>query len=337
LGVVPGTSPDALVGVLPFHSPKQGYVSRSILGIQAKPLIEPHPTGIVTARIGFNEGIGAAQASLCAPVWYIGKHLAMQHVDGVEAGGETGQPFNADFGPNFRMSFKCHAHAVVRRGEIWELVDPLKPHRVPLPAGEIPPGYREFKAHSAEPLEAAIRGSADLFWLKPGPACQRWRFEYRGERIGEEGKTILMARLVLGKLRRTPKDTGGYRIEQLRYPVEYEFLRPMYGFAPRFKMSARQDAGRLPFGPHCSYEYAFLDVLDGALIMMGRTIDEPRDVSGPDEFTQLVAYDPEEAERWFLSRAECEAALPGIEQRLRADARVAPRLGFHAYELHAPD
>jgi hypothetical protein len=43
----------------------------------------------------------------------------------------------------------------------------------------------------------------------------------------------------------------------------------------------------------------------------------------------IIAYDPIDAERWFLTRSRCEAVQSDVNAAIEADGSAATRLGIH--------
>jgi hypothetical protein len=77
--------------------------------------------------------------------------------------------------------------------------------------------------------------------------------------------------------------------------------------------------GRQAFKCECEYTYSLLRADVDELTRMGRPMPE-----------HAVAYDPGDAERWFLSRKKCEAVRDDVARSIERDGTAATRVELHA-------
>ena len=144
----------------------------------------------------------------------------------------------------------------------------------------------------------------------PQPSCNEWRFEPVRRVTQRSGLVTLDARL---RYHKSIDTWDGDRVVPW-YPVQYELSD---GHRPgRLHLSHLEEN-------HfdrcwCEYDYALLGAEGPELAMMGRQV--------PDD---VIAYDPAEAERWFLTRDACETARAQAVEAIRQDGSETTRVGFH--------
>jgi hypothetical protein len=316
------------IGGLPFgHEPGPFvvYVDREVLGTEPRetaPPKAPADTRAVRWPFGVMGWIAdpdvihiqvAWTAIRCEDVW-VSRDLTRvsQYIRGVEAIGIADNVVTRS--PAIQLhDYPCPAHFIAQHGSqlMWTETDnPEKPAE-PRTVQRIPDGFRTFELPASDPLGHAIEQGASLYWLTDdgsGPKCDEWSFRLKGLRHGANGHPRRAGRLV-----RRVKWDG----EITWFPMTYlpsEDRRPAVLHLGTVELSG---GGTLKC--ECVSDYAILRADDGELEVIARSLPEG-----------LVAYDPAEAERWFLSPAKCEAARSAAAQALERDGSIAPRLGFHA-------
>jgi hypothetical protein len=149
-------------------------------------------------------------------------------------------------------------------------------------------------------------GDAVTFLIQSdhGPLCDTWRVRRRGEAMFIE--------------RSWPGRMGGQirRSVRLRYP-DYEG-RPFVIHLGDFVDAEGSSLLRC----RCDQNYALVFSAQDELHMLGRRV--PRGA--------LLAYDPDEIERWYLAPAACEKAAKAARERLAAKPSAAVTLGYHLQE-----
>jgi hypothetical protein len=251
--------------------------------------------------------------------------IAFQELEGVELSGHNENSFIWSSNPVIHHSLVCPAHAVTRElTEIalttpnprWEPGDPpgtdVRKSRIP----RIPTGYAAVTPETSDKLAVAIEQGAFLYWLvqtEKGPVCDSWKFGSAQKRREGE-RTTLEARLV------HPGPLRHFDASNAWYPVKY--------LAVSMDRLAELRLDTLHVGAHpgmkctCEYRYRILSGVGDELFVQARPI--------PDD---TVAFDPNEAERWFLSKKACEVHRDHAARTIERDGRMTTRLGFHATEL----
>jgi hypothetical protein len=325
------------IGPVADREPFRAYVERSALGEQRFELIPPkiEPGSVLRATFGipmmvwYDRESGSPkpiQLRRCHEVWLRDRGAAaFQNLEGVEIFGSNENTVVWNGSPSIHQSLTCPAHAVVRRGAELSLVEP-NPRWDPGDApgsdvrtrgiAAIPEGYRPIEPPSPDPLALAIERGATLHWLiatDAGPLCETWRFERVRSKPDAGVAAIFAARLVhSGRLARF--DESGFW-----YPAEYH---PSAGGKPAELHLETVRSARTTMRCDCDYRYRIVAGRGDELYALGRPI--------PDD---AVAFEPTEAERWFLSKKACETQREHAIRAIERDGRTTTRLGFHATEL----
>ena len=323
--VAPGDDTHALIGLPEFvehDQPMVAFVERSALGATPVELVpKRNEKGKTVLGYSFQLRLGKGDRSVstlnCRDVLlHFDSVSASQYVAGVEIRGATVDSGSFDYAPSRPyLSLLCPANTVFRIGSelrLPGLLDKGAPKSVVIE--KAPQGYRQVTLPDPDPLAVAIEQGASIWWLveeqsfagRVGVWCERWTFD-RSARGGD----ALEGRLV------------GPR--PLREPLAERDVVPYYPF------SYRRSSGTAPARLHlehivpnlwrclCDFDYALLGAIGDELHVMGRPITEPP-----------VAYDPGEAERWFLTRSACEAVRDEAVAELERDPAQATRIGFRA-------
>jgi len=386
VSVAPAEGPKLLVGNLGFWAvrwmhggrhrdfPVVGWVDRTVLGPEPRPIVEPRPRGRGVAVMhgtmidfrGMPPGDPlqvVVYTQPCRPIWVPESESRSQFVDGVEllCGGTVLDLGSIGWPPCSITTRICPAHTVHEAG--GELVHSTPSTRRRTPAGdwntdsapvtEIPRGYLRVELPSPDPLAAAMMrgGSIYLLWEngyplegatrdKPELLCSEWRFEVI-RRWTEPGQAAHMVdgRLLIRpttEIRLSRVDVHAhyrdfrYELSRGREPARLGLGAFGWNYEGRELWSCTEQDPTLPkrrvgslccpglfLGGKCVI-YSLLRVEGGELHMLGRPFPEP-----------IVAYDPGDAERWFLTRPACELALQAVREQIDRDWTTFPRLGLH--------
>jgi len=183
-------------------------------------------------------------------------------------------------------------------------------------ADGIPAGYRRLELPAPDPLAAAIEHGGSVYWLRlteKGPVCDQWRFALDRRAAGQRDSPRLDGRLVRQELY---VDYDGKK-KRASHPMHYQPASD--GKPAELHLETLQFDGRQMFKCDCEYHYTLLHAEAGELELMGRPLPE-----------NVVAYDPRDAERWFLSPKQCETARVEVARTIEEDGTMAPRVGLHA-------
>ena len=223
-----------------------------------------------------------------------------QFVDGFELRGHA----SAFYSPREYESVRCPAHAVfTTAGDEMRLMAP----RATDVFGEssqiqvVPQGYVALAALSMEPLAEALRREGEIYWLrytKEGAECAGWKF---------------------AKTTTNPLAGSLTSLSDPTFQHDATYRRPSDGPA-RLHLSSLKRDGHDFLKCDCSYEYTVVGAKAGEVTMMGRSLPP-----------HTIAYDPGEAERWFLSKESCRDALASLIETMAREPAAAAMLGFHAY------
>jgi hypothetical protein len=330
--------PGARVGVLPYEvreapiavpvdnsmgaSDVVAYVDRTGLGPEPKvpePRL-PHGRGRsrrMLGRFACGGGLDSFYNWFCKDMWFPAQDdQPSQYVRGIEVSCPF-SPYTLDidldqppswYGPRSYQTTFCFMHTVSRRDGASFLIEPGDPPRV---VDRIPEGLALPALPEQDPLKELIDHSGLVFWLiltEFGPTCEAWQFHpVSAASASTKGTRPVEARLT--RLRPIKIREGDFR--RNAYPATYEpageHRLPMLALGEE-----RRSRG---------YTYTLLAVLGDELRMTAQFI-----------WNELVAYDPGDAERWFLSRSACEAARGEVAEALERDGMDATQLGFHIRE-----
>jgi hypothetical protein len=312
------------------------WVERSALGTRRGEIAPPagEPGSAMRATFGFVSTIWYDRVTKahslrllrCHEVWVRDEGAtALQWFEGVELSGHNDHAFVWSSNSIVHSSLACPAHAVARRGgELvlvepnprWEPFDTATPTVLTRSVADVPAGYLPIGTPEPDPLLAAIERSANLFWIiatSDGLVCDRWKFERKPKR-SDAGEMEFETRLV------HPGPLEHFDASGLWYPVVYR--KAESGKPAELKLETLRSKTHPAVKCECEYRYKVLSGEGDELITLARPI--------PDD---AVAFDPSEAERWFLSKKACEAHLDRAKASIERDGRMTTRVGFHAPEI----
>jgi hypothetical protein len=174
-----------------------------------------------------------------------------------------------------------------------------------------PDGYLRAELDGGELLAARLRQGEALYWLvrgKNGPACQGWK----PEEVSAKGTTGEIS----GRLRRStlPENgAGGAPWFTLRYRAATKSMPgELVLFGPQ--LSASGGAGS---GYRAGTLYSIVGATPDALRVLPASFSE-----------SVVAWHPDDEERWFFTKTSCEAAAHQAGPAWRAGSGSLPG-GFH--------
>lgn len=286
---------------------------------------QPFPTvpcGIVT-RVGEGFGWNGFVHRSCDDVVYDPKtKQAVQRHAGIEI-----EPDWADhrFDHAFlsRPGF-CGTSSITRTSDGLMLTPRVGwPKRQPRPVDAIPAAFTPVQAPLPDPLAPLLRRKGKLYWMMQYPehvACEEWSvrepaeatplsYHYGAaeERLAREPSYRWRDQL-RGELVRTDPIFPG---EPPYYPFTY--------WSPTLRDVARVQLEPVRNGCSRCWQQAFYGLVDSEGETLYLQAFAPRNP---------VAYDRPEAERWFLTRRACDAALEDAQRRLALDGSLQNQLGF---------
>lgn len=299
------------------------YVDRA--GLSAEPKVAdprlPHGRGRSMRVYGLLAcGEGSLRFSFedmyCEDIWFPadgGK--PSQYVRGIEVICDFSLqlwPPSGWYGPRDNFSLHCPRRQVSRDGDALLLTGPDEPPRV---VEEVPKQFAPVTHTEPDPLEHRIARGGPVYWLiltQSGPVCEEWQFHptpsVRGSHPGPQPAVARLARV------RAIKDDKDDWLSN-EYPVTYE---P----ASKHRLPTLRWGERRFWTRQRDYNYELLAVSGDELRMTAQR------GNGDD----VVAYDPGDAERWFLSRSACDAARDEVAEALERDPGIATQVGFHVRE-----
>jgi len=329
VSVVPMDGLMVRIGNLPFK-PDQGplvvYVNRESLGTEPRELASlkaPVDTRSMRWSVPISGWIADPDEPNMKPAWsskpcedvWVSRDLkrVSQYVRGVEvigiADSLTAPWPTIDAGGGI----SCPGRFIAHRGAQLVLCETTKPDNPNKPAEprvveRIPEGYRTFELPKGDPLGNAIEQGASAYWLTDdgsGPKCDQWSFRLDDPRHRAKGRK---GRLV--RHEKWDRETAWFPMSYL--PSEEKRLAVLH-------LGTIMLSGGGTMKCPCESDYAILRADEGEL----EVISQPP----PDD---IIAYDPSQTERWFLSAEKCQVARTQAAEALERDGSVATRLGFHA-------
>lgn len=326
LSVRPTRADRIAVGSIRFvDRPYEGarYMERNALGIDKHPVEPPKKDGKLRAVLTYPGKLAELPKSVrlldCFDFWVRrDSPVVSQYLDGIEltmlSREETARHWKLQPG-TYDTNEECRGHAIEKRQDKLFLI---ASRRLEEEVRAIPEGYERYEPPASEPLRSAIEHSAPVYWLyltESGPACQKWTFKFLGKQVRKDGETW-RAKLELAEP--AVRARSGHHLPYW-YPVT------LNSYLSRKSPSWYLKLGELRKGSRKQYEksqeYQLLRADQDELLMMARSL-------GP----EIVAYDPADTERWFLSQTACERVRDQLAVELEKDGTRTTRMGFHAYE-----
>jgi len=332
VGVVSFAPPTAVIVVPLFASPHgnavRAHLDSAVLGPEPGPLVEPPPEGKLARD--HHRGLAVEPegdrftSTLCGELRILaerprsngsGELLSQvaQRRDGVEIVAWTDQGISG-----VRGDVRCPSRFVWSEGTEFVLQDGPRQRKVAVPA--VPPGFVRVPSGREDALAAALRGYAPVFWLvegSSGATCVEWKpggalvrghdgstsFEGRLERRETEGEDLIITSYTLSYSAFSPAGDTGHLV-LLGPSTETRGLRDR---------ALRSETGLL-----CGETYLTMAAQDDELTVIPGQSPQP-----------IVAYHPDDAERWYLSSQACEAALVRARAAPDREALASLGLGFH--------
>jgi hypothetical protein len=231
--------------------------------------------------------------------------IAQSHA-GVELRGWVDAPVDLRRGP-----IRCTLRQVYRQDDRLISIDGTTAADRAVVAA-VPPGYVGLDPMHGEHLLGVLRSRTPMHWLvagERGSTCQRW---------------------TPGTLQ-PDSEPGVYRAELSGPPLASAAQLGVPSFSLRYRAATPQVPGEVVlFGPH--FERAKDENTGGyrsgtVYTIVGATPDAVR--AFPSSLSDsVVAWHPDDEERWFFSEASCRAAARAAEPALKANERTPPG-GFH--------
>ncbi|HVJ21024.1 MAG TPA: hypothetical protein VM686_36690 [Polyangiaceae bacterium] len=320
VSVVPGRAERVRVGNLPFKNasrPIVAYARSDSLGTtQRQPMAyKPARFRSVLFQGSFSGWLSGSRDTAewstlpCRDVWISqNESVLSQYAAGVEMIGANLDRISPHAFASSVEARQCPAHAAFRRGAdlMWNGQDwPDTPIRV----DRAPAGYEPL----APPADDVVRGlmtpGRSFYWLidsEKGVRCDEWKLTRFAQRAG--------------RLTRTERVEDADSRSVASYPLEYTPAAEGKPAALHFKTLELD--GKVALKCDCELHYQIVRADSKELLVLGRELPE-----------QAVAYDPTQAERWFLSRDACQAASQEVSAKLASDGTLATHLGLHAINV----
>jgi hypothetical protein len=300
--------------------PVVAFVRADALGAEASSLA-PSPAPLPAGRVvrDYPADIALAPtvtsdeafaATLCGDIRVLEQQppralIAQSHA-GVELRGWVDAPVDLRRGP-----IRCTLRQVYRQDDRLISIDGTTAADRSVVAA-VPSGYVGLDPMRREHLLGVLRDGTPLHWLvagERGSTCQRW---------------------TPGTLQ-PDREPGVYRAELSGPPLASAAELGVPSFSLRYRAATPQVPGELVlFGPH--FERAKDKNTGGyrsgtVYTIVGATPDAVR--AFPSSLSDsVVAWHPDDEERWFFSEASCRAAARAAEPALQAHERTPPG-GFH--------
>jgi len=309
-------------------------VEASALGTKPQPLQGPSTEGRLVRDFVMNSPLWAAElmpdsapafaSTLCGEIRVLAlgtrRSKISQYHAGVELIGWYDYLIDVD---NYCPLHRCNQRFVVQDGQSLSLTGMGSTQADKTPISAPPEGFVHAEFSDTDPLAERIKRRLPVYWLTQTKAhtarCSRWTFDGVTEGKAESGARKLEARMrsdlivVEGK-KTLPSfvlsyEPGSHLQGGTLLLAGLNFNQP--GTPAGAQVDGNSYRGMMP--------YSFVGANKDALRLL-----EGEWASNKD----LVAWHPDDEERWFLSEAACNAAARAAESALSAGA---PRLpgGFH--------
>jgi hypothetical protein len=271
-------------------------------------VVRDYPADIALAPTATSDE--AFAATLCGDIRVLEQQppraLIAQSHGGVELRGWVDAPVDLRRGP-----IRCTLRQVYRQAERLISVDGTTAADRAVVAA-VPPAYVSLDPTHGEHLLGVLRDGTPVHWLvagERGSTCQRW---------------------TPGTLQ-PDSEAGVYTAELRGPPLASAAQLGVPSFRLRYRAATPQVPGELVlFGPHFSRakEKTSGGYRSGTVYtIVGATPDALRAL--PSSLSDsVVAWHPDDEERWFFSEASCRAAARAAEPALKANERTPPG-GFH--------
>jgi hypothetical protein len=309
VSVVPSEGKSIRVGNLPFQlamNDKAVYVDRAVLDSEPREPAAFRPAGrsrsihlpFVTGWVPNDVRGGSWTSTACEGAsWVVDEGIVVHHARGLEFVGTSDHfgPATTAWAMSSQEGLRCPAHTVASDDGI-------------------PAGYEKLAPINPDPLPSLIARGQTIHWLvatEKGPVCDAWRFA-TDKRSPAPSPSRINGRLVRLKM----FEYGGTK-HNASHPMRYA---PASGATrATLHLDSIQLDARNVMKCDCDYDYTVLRSAGDELEVMGRPLPE-----------NARAYDPRDAERWFLSSKSCENARGEAARVLEQDGTTAAGLGFHA-------
>ncbi len=291
-----------------------GFVARNALGTEATAetapasraqgwaLVPPYPLEFLGLPTKSAPRVAFAP---CYPVWFPVDGDPSQRIDGVELSGRVDVDPERSLPRYHRNTQRCQANVVVEYGG--------RRFRVRADGSEmeveaLPRSFTTVAPPQKDPLLRAIAKNASVFWLEYAPPDLVSCAEARFERFQRRTRNQLIG--AVGVLR---EQQGAHRAYDMSYFYRERAIGPG---KPMLRAVRLEPHGQEAWGNDA--EYLLLAMQGEALLMMGLPMRGG-----------AVAFDPDEAERWFVSREACLAAGERARGQLERHSPSLTSLGFH--------
>ncbi len=316
VSVVPSEGAHIRVGGLPFteaDGPLELVVERAALSTASptdRPQFEPDPRWRSLRWDGAQLTVWSTGAKLrkalfnsarCVDLFVVpGTSRVFQQVDGVLIAGELDSPPPSS-SVLTAAAEPCPAHVAIQQGSTLLASTPGAAATL-MPVGRLPAHLEPIAKPLISPVPGLIRKGQAVSWLiDDGQSlrCDTWRFS------GHD----------LGQPRLVRQNT--FEDRRVWFPIRY--TEHGNGRLPVLSLETITMSDGTTLKCECTTHYTVVSANGVELRMLAR--------SSPGE---LVAFDPSETERWFLSEQACETARGEVLDVLSSNASLASRLGFHA-------
>ncbi len=236
-----------------------------------------------------------------------GTRIGQYHA-GIQIMGWLLSPISVRRGP-----IRCTIREVFRDGAKWISLDGTSSaDRKEISV--VPEEYRKLEAHLADDIPIRVLKGQPVYWLrltKSGVQCSRWRAVRVKPSGGKSTGSWIGDPITLDGQPFTPEFGLDYRPAAAGEPAVFDLS------GPHFLARGKQGASAMAGGYRATTRYT----------LVGSTEQGLRILPGS-WWPALVAWHPDDEERWYWSATDCEAARAAAQARIEAGERH-PAGGLH--------
>ena len=247
----------------------------------------------------------------------VGKRVHIWQVHrGVEVEGWTDQAWPDDMrrGPGNRTM-----RAVRRQGDGRLVLTTGPTENDTEEVASVPAGFVSTEPGTERPLARALATGQTVHWLmidtKQRAACRVWKF-HKPDREGYgllRLATPIVFELDDGFVSRKQRGHASFLVEQREGPDTITLLGPRFSVRPPVSPSSPAEGGY-----KCGQSYTFVGMSVDALRVFH---------DGPEK--GMVAWHPDDEERWYTTAASCDEAAQQANAVLDRDPEALPPGGIH--------
>jgi len=251
------------------------------------------------------------EAMECYETWFPLEGNPSQSIGGIEITGasETRDRWK-DQPRSYSSTAYCATRAISQHGSRLFLTDPQPGREIEVT--EVPPDFLPVEILSPDPLLDALCSGGSVYWMVSDPSspfCLECTFEQpiRRATVRAESDTGLMRCSSVGRARKTWSYSVAYQRSYANEPAHLHLER-----LPPFPGS------QIP-----TSDYTLLGREGEALLVTPYRVPE-----------QIVAFHPDQAERWYANEADCERNLLQVAEHLFKSPERSSAVGFHVSDSY---